>query len=96
MTQHVPQTTHKAEVKAEIKAEVQDAVDQAEFTGPVYRTAFEWKALKETPDSAFRGMLIAQNWSDVQRLSEAEYTAGMASAIKSSPDVQPLAHPHGR
>jgi hypothetical protein len=55
---------------------------KAEFEGAVYRTAFAWKAIKETPEAAFRALLVAHNWSDVQRLSEDEYVSGLAAAVK--------------
>jgi hypothetical protein len=55
---------------------------QAEWSGLVYKTAFEWKSIKDTPEAAFRAMLTAQNWADVQRLSEEEYDQGVAGAVR--------------
>jgi hypothetical protein len=65
--------------------QVEEKAPKVEWEGLVYRTAFEWKSLKETPDDVFRAMLVANNWSDVQRLSEAEYTKGVATVPTPQP-----------
>lgn len=45
---------------------------------PPYKTAFEWKSLKETPDDVFAAMKATLGWSDAQRLSEDEYDHGLS------------------
>jgi len=45
---------------------------------PPVGTAFGWKSHKGVDDGTYQRVLVAQNWSDAQRLTEDEWDAAIA------------------
>jgi hypothetical protein len=75
----------KAEdARAAAREQAEAAASQAEWTGPVTKTAFAWKSAKGTPDATFRAVLLERTWAEMQRLTEAEYDEGV-SALRAAP-----------